>query len=109
MWFGDEKRHGDAPPARKSCIAGQNIIRCSVEFGEFARMKTIQGPAIFLAHFAVDEAPFNNLEKIARWAPEPGYKGVQIPSWYARLFDLKLAAESKTYYDELLGLLLRHD
>src|SRR5258708_17027198 len=108
MWFGDEKRHGDAPPARKSCIAGQNIIRCSVEFREFGRMKTIQGPAIFLAQFAGDEAPFNNLEDIARWAAELGYKGVQIPSWDARLFDLKRAAESKTCCDEVRGLLSRH-
>src|SRR5260370_28147267 len=108
MWFGDEKRHGDAPPARKSCIAGQNIIRCSVEFGEFARIKTIQGRAIFLAQFAGDEAQFNNLEDMARWAAELGYKGVQIPSWDARLFDLKRAAESKTYCDEVRGTLSRH-
>jgi len=59
-------------------------------------MNTVKGPAIFLAQFAGDAAPFNNLENIARWAAELGYKGVQIPSWGARLFDLKRAAESKT-------------
>jgi sugar phosphate isomerase/epimerase len=32
-----------------------------------------------------------------------GYKGVQIPTWDARLFDLKLAAESQTYVDEIKG------
>jgi sugar phosphate isomerase/epimerase len=68
-------------------------------------MKTIKGPAIFLAQFAGDSAPFNNLESIAGWAAGLGYKGVQIPSWDARLFDLKRAAESKTYCEEVLGIL----
>ena len=71
-------------------------------------MNTVKGPAIFLAQFAGDEAPFNNLEDIARWAAELGYKGVQIPSWDARFFDLKRAAESKTYCDEVRGILTRH-
>ena len=51
-------------------------------------MKTIKGPAIFLAQFAGDAAPFNKLDAIARWAAGLGYKGVQIPTWDARLFDL---------------------
>ena len=58
-------------------------------------MKTIQGPAIFLAQFAGDAAPFDSLDGIAGWAAGLGYKGVQIPSWDARLFDLRLAADSK--------------
>jgi sugar phosphate isomerase/epimerase len=57
-------------------------------------MKTIQGPAIFLAQFAGDAFPFNNLDSIAGWAASLGYKGVQVPSWDGRLFDLKRAAES---------------
>ena len=52
-------------------------------------MRTIKGPAIFLAQFAGDAAPFNALPAIARWAAGHGYKGVQIPSWDARLFDLR--------------------
>jgi sugar phosphate isomerase/epimerase len=68
-------------------------------------MKTIKGPGIFLAQFAGDAAPFNDLASIAKWAAELGYKGVQIPTWDARLFDLKLAAESKAYCDEILGVL----
>src|SRR5689334_25331774 len=71
-------------------------------------MKTIQGPAIFLAQFAGDAAPFNSLDNIAQWAARLGYKGVQIPSWDARLFDLRRAAESKTYCDEVLGTLASH-
>ena len=44
-------------------------------------MKTIKGPAIFLAQFADDQSPFNSLEEIASWASALGFKGVQIPSW----------------------------
>src|SRR6266568_3938197 len=68
-------------------------------------MKTIKGPGIFLAQFAGDAAPFNDLASIARWAAGHGYKGVQIPSWDARLFDLARAAESTTYCDEVKGVL----
>jgi sugar phosphate isomerase/epimerase len=71
-------------------------------------MKTIKGPAIFLAQFAGDDAPFNSLDAIAAWASGLGYKGVQIPSWDGRLFDLKRAAESKTYCEEVKGTLARH-
>jgi sugar phosphate isomerase/epimerase len=68
-------------------------------------MKTIKGPAIFLAQFAGDKAPFNGLNEISRWAATLGYKGVQIPTWDSRLFDLKRAAESRTYCDEIHGTL----
>ncbi len=65
----------------------------------------IQGPAIFLAQFAGDAAPFNSLDSIARWAAGLGYVGVQIPTWDKRLFDLERAAESQTYCDEVTGTL----
>jgi sugar phosphate isomerase/epimerase len=71
-------------------------------------VKTIKGPAIFLAQFAGDNAPFNNLNDISRWAAALGYKGVQIPSWDSRLFDLKRAAESRNYCDEIKGTLAKH-
>jgi sugar phosphate isomerase/epimerase len=67
-------------------------------------MKTIQGPAIFLAQFAGDAEPFNTWESITKWAASLGYRGVQIPSWDMRLFDLDRAAESKTYCDEIRGV-----
>jgi sugar phosphate isomerase/epimerase len=66
-------------------------------------MKTIKGPAIFLAQFISDEAPFNSLESICAWAASLGYKGVQLPTLDSRFIDLKLAAESQTYADELKG------
>jgi sugar phosphate isomerase/epimerase len=68
-------------------------------------MRTIKGPGIFLAQFAGDAAPFNSLDAIADWAANLGYKGIQIPSWDGRLFDLRLAAESKTYAQEVTGRL----
>lgn len=66
-------------------------------------MKTIKGPALFLAQFASDDVPFNSWGAITRWAADCGYNGVQIPSWDARLFDLEKAASSKTYCDEIKG------
>jgi sugar phosphate isomerase/epimerase len=68
-------------------------------------MKTIKGPAIFLAQFAGDQAPFNSLASIAKWAADLGYLGVQIPSWDGRLFDLEKAAESDAYCDQVKGTL----
>jgi len=70
-------------------------------------MKTIKGPGIFLAQFADDLAPFNSLEGMAHWAAQLGFVGVQIPSWDRRLFDLELAAESRDYCQEVLGVVER--
>ena len=39
----------------------------------------VKGPAIFLAQFAGDEAPFNSFNSICRWAAGHGYEGVQLP------------------------------
>lgn len=69
---------------------------------------TLKGPALFLAQFAGDEAPFDTLDHIGKWAGKLGYKGVQIPSWDARLFDVKKAAESRTYCDEVKGTLAQY-
>ena len=71
-------------------------------------MKTMRGPAIFLAQFAGDEAPFNSLDDMAEWASGLGFVGVQVPSWDARLFDLEKASESKGYCDEVKGRLAEH-
>ena len=66
-------------------------------------MKTIKGPAVFLAQFMDDKPPFNSLEGLCQWMADLGYKGIQIPTIDERLFDLETAAESKTYCDELKG------
>jgi sugar phosphate isomerase/epimerase len=68
------------------------------------KLGSIKGPAIFLAQFAGDAAPFDSLPAIVRWAADYGYEGIQIPTWDARLFDLDKAASSKTYCDEVKGI-----
>ena len=67
-------------------------------------MKTIKGPAIFLAQFLGDEPPFNNLKNICTWAASLGYKGVQIPAWDTRVIDIEKAGSSKDYCDEIKGI-----
>jgi sugar phosphate isomerase/epimerase len=66
-------------------------------------MKTIKGPAVFLAQFIDSKPPFNSLEGLCQWAADLGYKGIQIPTWVDFLIDLDKAAESQTYCDELKG------
>ena len=67
-------------------------------------MTTLKGPGIFLAQFMGDAAPFNSLKSICEWAAKLGFVGVQIPSWDGRCIDLQKAAESKTYADEIRGI-----
>ncbi len=66
-------------------------------------MKTIKGPAIYLAQFMADEEPFNNIEAMAEWAAKLGFIGIQVPIGNAAFIDVALAAESKDYCDELAG------
>jgi len=68
-------------------------------------MKTIKGPGIFFAQFAADQPPFNTLAGLARWAANLGFTGVQLPAWDPRVIDIKLAAESKDYCDQIRGTL----
>lgn len=67
-------------------------------------MHTLKGPGLFLAQFIGDQPPFNNLKSICEWAAGLGFKGVQIPTNETRFIDLQKAAESKTYADELKGI-----
>lgn len=71
-------------------------------------MKTIKGPAIFLAQFAADEPPFDSLDGIAKWVADFGFVGVQVPSWDKRLFDLAKAADSEAYCDDVRATLDKH-
>lgn len=71
-------------------------------------MKTLKGPAVFLAQLAGDQPPFNQLETLARWVADLGFKGVQLPSWDLRLFNLQRAAESRAYCEHISGMLRQH-
>ncbi len=65
----------------------------------------MKGPAIFLAQFVGEQAPFNSLPGLCKWAADLGYKGIQLPADPgAGLVDLKRAAESKDYCEELHGI-----
>ncbi|MAW60834.1 MAG: hypothetical protein CMJ94_08370 [Planctomycetes bacterium] len=66
-------------------------------------MKTLQGPAIFLAQYMGDEPPFDHYKTAAKWAADLGFKGLQIPSWDPSAIDLEKAAESKDYCDQYRG------
>jgi sugar phosphate isomerase/epimerase len=67
-------------------------------------MTTIKGPGIFLAQFMGNKPPFHELQAVCLWAESLGFKGVQIPTTDKRCIDLKKAAESKTYADEIKGI-----
>ena len=67
-------------------------------------MTTIKGPGIFLAQFMNDKPPYHDLKAICLWAEALGFKGVQIPTRDKRCIDLQKAAESKTYADEIKGI-----
>ena len=66
-------------------------------------MKTLKGPAIFLAQFIADDEPFNSIEAMAKWAADLGFLGIQVPIGNPAFIDVQLAAESKDYCDDLKG------
>ncbi|MDP5130071.1 MAG: sugar phosphate isomerase/epimerase [Paraglaciecola sp.] len=71
-------------------------------------MKSIKGPAIFLAQFMDTQGQFKTLESMAKWAASMGYKGIQVPTNDPLLFDLIQAAESQAYCDELKQSCAKH-
>ena len=66
-------------------------------------MKTLQGPAVFLAQFMADAEPFNSITGMARWAADLGFEGIQVPIGNPDFIDVALAADSQDYCDELNG------
>jgi sugar phosphate isomerase/epimerase len=64
-------------------------------------MSKMKGPAIFLAQFMGDQAPFNHVVSMAKWAADLGYKGIQVPTNNPAFFDLELAATSQAYCDDI--------
>lgn len=63
----------------------------------------MKGPAIFLAQFMGGEN-FSDLKGAATTMADIGYVGVQVPSGDARCMDLKKAAESQDYCNDLFGV-----
>ena len=64
-------------------------------------MRTLKGPAIFLAQFMADDEPFNTIDVMAQWAGRLGFVGMQVPIGNPAFIDVGLAAQSKDYCDEL--------
>ena len=71
-------------------------------------MKTIKGPAIFLAQFIADDEPFNTIDAMAQWAARQGFVGMQVPIGNSAFVDVALAAQSKDYCDELRERVAAH-
>ena len=71
-------------------------------------MKTLKGPAIFLAQFMADEEPFNSIDAMAEWAAKLGFKGIQVPIGNPDFIDVAQAAASKSYCDDLRGRVADH-
>lgn len=68
-------------------------------------LKTIKGPAIFLAQFIGESPPFDSLSGLAKWAAGLGYKGIQVPTSDPAIFDLTQAAGSQAYCDDIKSML----
>ncbi len=71
-------------------------------------LKTLKGPALFLAQFIGDSTPFDRLDTLAGWAAGLGYSGLQVPTSAPQLFDLSEAARSQAYCDDLGDMLAGH-
>jgi sugar phosphate isomerase/epimerase len=69
---------------------------------------TLKGPGLFIAQFVGDAPPFDTLPSLAKWAAALGFKGLQLPTDDSRYFDLAKAAASKSYCDDLKGMLGGH-
>ena len=70
-------------------------------------MQQIKGPAIFLAQFMADNAPYNSLDSLCQWAADKGFKGIQLPT-DPKLFDLEQAASSQRYCDSITQVVASH-
>ena len=70
-------------------------------------MQQIRGPAIFLAQFMADNAPYNSLDSLCQWAADKGFKGIQLPT-DPKLFDLEQAASSQHYCDSITQVVASH-
>ncbi|KAL4876694.1 xylose isomerase-like protein, partial [Aspergillus karnatakaensis] len=71
-------------------------------------LRTIKGPAIFVAQYASDSPPFNTLDGICQWASSLGYLGIQLPI-DPRFIDIERAATDQDYCASLLSVFKKHN
>jgi sugar phosphate isomerase/epimerase len=77
-------------------------------YSKMPPVRTIKGPAIFVAQYASDKAPFNTLDGICGWASSLGYKGIQLPI-DPRFIDIERAATDADYCDSLQNVFRKHN
>jgi len=71
-------------------------------------MKTIKGPAIFLAQFAATRPPSTRSTRSANGRPRWATRACRSPPGTGACFDLKKASDSKDYADEVKGVAASH-
>ena len=71
-------------------------------------MRTIKGPALFIAQYVDADLRLSTLEGLCAFAAELGFKALQIPTFLPHIFDLARAAESRDYCDDVRAVLARH-
>src|SRR5690606_23795722 len=54
--------------------------------------------------FLVAHQSFSSLPTISQWAKNLRFNGIKIPTWATDYFDLQKTTESKTYADEIKGM-----
>src|SRR3546814_11344520 len=69
---------------RSRAARGADLLSQDRNVEIIERGSGMKGPAIFLAQFMGDAAPFDTLPSAARWMADAGYAGVQIPTWDRR-------------------------
>ena len=68
-------------------------------------MRTLKGPALFIAQYVEEQGRFSTLDGIGSWAAELGFRALQIPTFFPRVFDVMRASASQAYCDEVLCIL----
>ncbi|KAL4916404.1 xylose isomerase-like protein [Aspergillus aurantiobrunneus] len=71
-------------------------------------LRTIKGPAIFVAQYLSDDTPFNSLDGLCHWASSLGYRGLQLPI-DPRVIDIVRAATDLDYCRSLQAVFQKHN
>jgi len=71
-------------------------------------MRTVRGPALFIAQYIDANERLSSLEGICSWAAELGFEALQVPTFFPHIFDVAKAAQSQDYCDAFLGTLQAH-
>ena len=73
----DGRYNDKTAPLREPGHPFNSFILAKTPANRWGTTQDLKGPAIFLAQFAGDKAPFNSLDAICQWVSSLGYKGIQ--------------------------------